>query len=337
MAIKTGTRMTLTEVLEADNTPSTPIRISLTDLLKFEQEDPKPQPLSKAGKVLEVLKGVPRGFENVASGVGAVTLWIGETILEEKPGRPKVGLEKKLDEAIGGALTRWGKDAHTFWRKEAQRGIEAPDPNIFRGSFMENPSWVRGVAIVAEAIPSLATATAVTFATANPIAGAASLGLLEGSEEYIGARRAGKSVKYSSGVGLLSTAGTTILEILPLTRFLRGGSKKLGKDIFVGAIQEGSEEVLQALWNNTIARVGYDKTRDLTQGMVEGFIGGAGSGGMIGGITSGRGIKTDTLITEAKEKGVTDEQIEEYLRGEVTNQLAGVVLRHVESWHSQYH
>ena len=310
--IKIGTRMTLTEALETDNTPTMPIRLSLSDALKFEEENPKPQPLTPAGKVLEVLKGVPRGFENIASGVGATVQWLGEIITETDEDYTQYTIHGKpiQESKMGKTIARWGNTAYDFWKEEAQRGIEAADPNIFRGSFMQNPSWVRGVATVAEAIPSLATATVVTFATGNPIAGAASLGLLEGSGQYIEARQADKSVGFSSGVGLLSTVGNTILEIIPLTRFLRGGAGKLPKDIFVGAIQEGTEEVLQALWTNMIARIGYDKTRDLTQGMVEGFIGGAGSGGMIGGITSGRGIKTDTLVKEALVRGATPEQIE---------------------------
>ena len=255
-------RLSLSEVQELENKPSEKIHIGLDDLLRFDDgiptaEKPKPKVFKEIGK------GVLRGFENIAAGVGAFTLWFGEAQLEEVEKKHGTEIERKIFTKIA----KWGKTAHEFWRKESQLGIEAPDPDVFRGSFMQNPSWIRGATIVAEAIPSLATATVVTFATGNPIAGAASLGLVEGSEQYVEARNAGKPVGFSSGAGILSTVGNTILEVLPLTRFLRGGSKKLGKDIFVGAIQEGGEEVLQALWQNSIARIGYDKTRNLTEGM----------------------------------------------------------------------
>ena len=320
-----GIRMTMSELMELENKPSDKIRISHDDLMRFDDDVPiaeKPKP-----RFLEPVKGVARGFENVAAGVGALTLWTGEVMTDEELAAGKGIIRKKLDVVIGKQLTEWGKTAHAFWRKEAQLGIEAPDPDIFRGTFMQNPSWIRGVTIVAEAIPSLATATVVTFATGNPVAGAASLGLVEGSDQYVEAREAGKSVGFSSGIGVISSIGNTILEILPLTRFLRGGSKKLVKDIFIGAIQEGGEEVAQALWQNSIARLGYDKTRNLTEGMVEGFIGGAGSGGLIGGITSGRGIKTDTLIEEAKEKGITEKQIDtmqEIVKDQVVNNAEAI-------------
>ncbi len=299
-------RMSLSEAEKVENTPPKTIRLGLNDVLRFDDEVPsaeKPKPRF----FQEVAKGAARGFENIAAGVGSTLLWFGEAQLEEVEKKRGTEIERKVFTQIA----KWGKKAHEFWRKESQLGIEAPDPDIFRGSFMQNPSWIRGVTIVAESIPSLATATVVTFATGNPVAGASSLGLVEGSEQYVEARKAGKSVGFSSGVGIISTTGNTILEILPLTRFLRGGSKKIVKDIFVGALQEGGEEVAQALWQNSIARIGYDKTRDLTEGMVEGFIGGAGSGGGIGAITSGRGIKTDTLIQEAVAQGVTPKQIED--------------------------
>ncbi len=323
--IKIGTRMSLSEAMETVNTPTPKIRMSLSDALKFDESlnpdrkqadfttdllTPKRSLFQRTGKLAaEAAKGTVRGFENIAGGIGATVVWLGENIKENKILDTK--LERSVNAKVGGAITRWGKEAHRFWRDEANKGFEAPDPNIFRGSFMENPSWTRGVAIIAESVPSLAAATAVTFATGNPVAGAASLGLIEGSGQYIEAREAGKSVKFSSGVGALSTAGNTVLEIIPLTRFLKGGKKKLIKDIFIGAGQEGTEEVLQALWTNLIARVGYDKTRDLTQGMVEGFIGGAGSGGLIGGFTSGRGMQVDEIAKEAIEKGATTQQIEQ--------------------------
>jgi hypothetical protein len=56
--------------------------------------------------------------------------------------------------------------------------------------------------------------------------------------------------------------------------------------------------------------------------MVEGFIGGAGSGGMMGGLTSGRGIQTDALINEAVEKGIKPEEIDaaqEIVKNQIVN------------------
>lgn len=278
---------------------------------------------------LESGKGVLRAGENILAGLGATVKWIGETTTIN-PTLPeglasKIGFKgpvwgKNLTQKIGEKIGKWGETAYDFWRKESQAGIEAPDPKTFQGSFMQNPSWTRAVATVAESVPSLAVATALTIATKNPVAGAGTLGLLEGSGQYVEAREAGKSIGKSSFMGSLSTIGNTLLEIIPLTRFLKGGSGKITKDIFVGAAQEGTEEVLQALWTNTIAKIGYDKTRSLTEGMVEGLIAGAGSGGLMGGITSGRGTDFDTEIKEAVEKGVAPEELE-VMQEAVKNQI----------------
>lgn len=262
--------------------------------------------------IKETLKAIPRGFENLAAGIGATTKWIGDI-----SGKTT---KRDYERVIANKMSEWGKNASDFWREEAQRGIEAPNPEIFKGSFIQNPSWTRATATMAESIPSLAGATAVSFITGNPLLGAASLGLVEGSEQYMEAREAGKSVEFASKLGALSSIGNTILEVIPLTRFLRGGSKKLGKDIFIGAIQEGGEEALQAIWNNSIAKLGYDKTRSLADGMIEGFIAGAGSGGVLGGITSGRGIQVDNLKKEAIEKGITENELE-VMQNSMANQI----------------
>ena len=310
--------------LNLDILPDKPSRLNL-DLLP--DKPTEKTPLREAGEIVsESVKGALRGFEGFFAGIGAVTQWIGENITEGIPSKiagttgaiaPGLGLlpkkspewQKNIQEKIGNKIATWGKNAYSFWREESQRGIEAPDIETFRGGFMENPSWTRGVATVAEAIPSLAAATVVGVATGNVLAGAAALGIVEGSGQYVEARQAGKDVIPANVMGGLSVVGTTVLEVLPLTRFVKGGAGKLGKDIFLGAVQEGGEEVLQALWQNTIAKIGYEKTRDLTQGMIEGFIGGAGSGGVLGGFTSGRGAQMDSLIKEAIIKGVPPKNI----------------------------
>ena len=283
----------------------------------------------------EAGKGILRGGEGILAGIGDTINWLGDTISSDEKIKPVLGYDKpgsknvfgqersrkdKFIYNLGRKVSELGETAGNFWREQAQKGIEAPNPDLFRGSFMQNPSWARGVSIVAEAIPSLGYATAIAFATKNPVLGAGALGLVEGSGQYKEAKEAGRSFEEASLVGGFSAIGNTILENIPLTRFLRGGEGKLTKDIFIGAVQEGGEEVAQSLWSNLLAKIGYDHTRDLTEGMVESFIGGAGSGGILGGITSGRGIKTDKAIREAITKGVTPEEIEQ-VQEMVKNQI----------------
>jgi len=278
-----------------------------------------PTPIPKPSFIKEVAKAPLRGIEQSLAGLGAMTQWIGETSGQFRHPLWNDKM-KSINDRVSKKIADWGGYAADWWQEQSMKGMEAPDPTVFAGTFMQNPSWTRAVATIAGAIPSLATATVVSIATGNPVIGAASLGLPEGAFQYREARQSGKSVALSSALGGLSTVGNTLLEVIPLTRFMRGGSKTLVKDIFIGGVQEGSEEVLQALWTNTIAKLGYDKTRQLTEGMVEGFIAGAGSGGIMGGLTSGRGIQLDKVIDDAMKSGVTPQEIE-VMQDAVKNQI----------------
>ncbi len=280
---------------------------------------------------LEIGKATVRGVESSLSGVGAMVEWIGdsvqqgktlETLIGANPStvgmKPLIKFTDKRSAAfqkeVGRGITEWGDTAVKFWQKQQLTGFETADPELFRGSFLENPSWLRATALIAGAIPSLATAAAVTFATKNPIVGAASLGLIEGSQVRREAKEAGVEFEKGTVIGIASVVGTTLLEIIPMTGFLRKSAGKgvirVGKDVVTGMVQEGSEEVAQAFWNNLLAKIGYDSTRNLTEGMVEGFIAGAGSGGVIGGFSSRGGLNIDEGVREALNKGATQKDVE---------------------------
>lgn len=284
----------------------------------------------------ETLKSLGRSIEGIFGSVGAIVSWMGEVMQE--PMQIPEGLEEASPEvfamlkrreeseqearkAIGGKLTKWGKEAYDFYRRESMRGIEAPDPETFRGTFMQNPSWTRAVALTAGAIPSLAAAGAITYWTKNPQMGGLALGFLDGSTTYMEAREAGKDVQTANQLGGLSAVGTAALEGIALGRFFRGGRGKLTKDVLAGAVNEGLEEGAQQVWQNAIAKFGYDNTRSLFDGLAESIIAGAGSGGIAGGFTSGRNAELDNLIAKAKESGLTQANIDEMTQ-HIANQFA---------------
>ncbi len=187
--------------------------------------------------------------------------------------------------------------------------IAKADPEMFAGSFTKNPSWTRAVATIAEAVPSLATATAITFATKNPFAGAAALGLLEGATTREEALDAGASVDKANTLFFISSVGNTLLEEIPLGRFLRNKNTAL-KNIAEGFVFEGLQEGTQQVWQNAIAKFGYDETRGYFDGVVESLIAGAGSGGIVGSLTFGGGKQIDKAVDTLKQKGATDEDIQ---------------------------
>ena len=202
------------------------------------------------------------------------------------------------------------------WIEAAYTGIEAPDPELFRGSFMENPSFTRAVALGIQSVPMLGLAAAITAATKSPTAGAALLGSLEAAEEHNIQRELGGSEGEALGTFVVNTLALSFLESIPLTGFMKGGALPIRA--FRGAIQEGSEEVLQSLWKDSVAKIGYDDTRKLTANLVESFIAGAISGGVIGGFSPVAGIQKS--MDKASKKGVEVDKMIEAVSKQVTNE-----------------
>ncbi len=222
---------------------------------------------------------------------------------------------------VGDKISNLGEGIYKNITLKQQELAATRDPKVFQGTFQENPSFMRASALIAEALPTLALGTVVTFATGNPLAGAAAINFpMEGGDTYRKAKEAGKTTQEATAFGLTSGLGASILENVPLSRFLKGGEGKLLKDIGIGGLQEGGEEVLQSALSNIIAKLGYDDTRNLTEGMLEGLIAGAGSGGLIGGFTSGRVQGLDKGVQKAIAKGVNPQDIET-LAGGLTQQV----------------
>jgi len=258
-------------------------------------------------------KGLVRGTMGLAGGVGSIVRWAGDV----------TGIDP---------LAKVGKEASEYWRKASQEGVFAGDKGLYRGTFMETPSFKRAVGIISEALPSLGAAlmtggagmaAGLSRTAASWLAGTA-LATLEGSGQYEEAREAGKSISEASVSGLASTAGTAILESLAIGRFLRIGTKAgkaagrlpsvkaAGKGMGIEGMQEGSQQI----WQNLIAKMGYEPTRDLAEGIVEALIGGAGAGGIAGGVMS----KLEIVSKKAKDVGVTDEEVSDAvndLKGEI--------------------
>lgn len=240
--------------------------------------------------------GALRGVQGMAAGIGSIARWAGDLI-----GAPN--------------LTAAGEFTSEYWRRSQQEGMSKPHPDLFRGSFFDNPSLKRAVGIIAEAIPSLGAAITVSAVTGTPVAGAVALGLLEGAPQYEEALAAGKSIEDATAYGTLSTAGTAILEYLPISRMLkfRGGGMA---GAIRGGVEESAQEATQQVWQNLIAKLGYDDTQSLAEGLIESAIGGFGSGGIAGGTVA----KLNDLADRADRAGVTDQELDA-ARNSVQSQL----------------
>ena len=238
---------------------------SLFDSVEAEEQQGLAQFKPEQGYIETAAKGLVRGTEGLLSGAGSATRWLGDVTQVE-------------------ALSKAGAWASKYFEEAAQQGWDAPDPRIFKGEFMDHPSFKRALGIVFEAIPSLAlaytTGGLVGGVRAGGAAAAGLLGLLEGAPQYEEAREAGKDVGDASAVGAISTLGTALLEYLPISRVLKGFEGGVVRRMIKGGAEEAVQEASQTVFQNLVAKIGYDDTQKLFEGIVESMIGGFGAGGI---------------------------------------------------------
>lgn len=266
-------------------------------------------------------KGIARGGLGLIKGLaGSGLRWAGEAMGADDV-RPIYRDTDTSGMGIADRIASTGKTISELAEKELQEGAFAADQQTFSGTFMENPSLKRAVGIVAEGLPSLAAAITTGGLTGSAWAGAGLLGLSEGAGQYEEAREAGKDVGTASGIGGIATIGNTLLEKLPIDHILKfkGG---MIKGALKGAAEEGVQEGTQTLWQNLVAKVGYEPTRNLAEGIVEAVIGGAGSGGIMGAGTA----KFNQAVEKIKKQGATDAEVDQAVSS-VSEQLANLAQR----------
>lgn len=221
----------------------------------------------------------------------------------------RIALNNKIVENMDKTIST-SKKLKQNWIDATKVGIEAPSEEFLKQSpvpFTENFSFTRMFALGAQSVPMLGLAAAVTAATKSPVAGASVLGVIEAAGEANIAIEKGFSVNEANLVFVSDAIVISALETVPLTSFMKGGT--LPVRMFRTGVQEGGEEVLQKLWTDSVAKLGYDDTRVLTEGLIEAFIGGFVSGGVIGAFGPSRDVQR--RIKEARKKGVdVDKMIE---------------------------
>lgn len=221
----------------------------------------------------------------------------------------RISLNNKIISGMDQAIES-SKRLQQNWLEMTQTGKEAFDPNFLKASPIptkENFSMARMLALGFQSVPLLGLAATVTAATKSPTAGAAVIGVMQASEEYNLALESKATKETANSMFIANALMLSVLESVPLTSFMKGG--KLPVKMFRTAVQEGGEEVLQQLWVNSVAQIGYDDTRKLTEGMAENFIGGFISGGVIG--SFGPNDNYQALLAKAKDAGVDVEKMQE--------------------------
>ena len=166
----------------------------------------------------------------------------------------------------------------------AQQGEQDYSKNLWAPTegltFGKNPI-TKTFQVVGYALPMYAAAVASSLVTKSPAPGMALFGIQQGADTYETARKEGFAPEQAKLYALADGAWTAGSELLPFETLLGSGGKQIIKSMAKNAMVEGTQEVMQQVGSNIIAKYGYDKGRPLFEGWLENFVGGAflGAGG----------------------------------------------------------
>lgn len=255
--------------------------------------------------VIEAIpKAVAKGSIYTLSTLGTQVEWFGELLAnpslnELNPNTPAEKMMENMDKAAGEYIAEYGRTVAEYWAKKAEGIKFSPKTLEALSGDLKDEFWLKSSVLVAQAIPSFAMSWGVGATTGSTIAAVAVLGGLEAAPEYKAARKAGKSVEEATLIGAAVWAGVSILEYYPMNFILGGGTGKVMSSMVIAGLAGAGEEGLQGIWTNLVAKLGYDKTRELMEGFTENIIAGAGSQGLFGGFSASRMNRFTALKDES--------------------------------------
>lgn len=255
----------------------------------------------KEPKILdETAKAAVRMAESVPKGISALMGVMGDAGVEGI--KDKYGFESKVSQGFADI----GNNAYEFYKDRGKKGWEAPDPEVFRGSFMSNPSVTRLVSDIIQNVP-LVAATAVASATTGGAAPLALFGAMAAGESGKAAEANGETPQQALAVGTASGIGNAVLMSLPLGKYIG----KMGvKPPVANAATFAALGSLVTPFNNIMAKLGGDQTRKLFDGFTESLLSMAASGFILGSFEKGGAAEHDKDVSAAFKAGVTPHEID---------------------------
>lgn len=234
--------------------------------------------------------------------------------------KPHRVLAKGIGKALQGFGDTFLEASKDFTRTYSEYVTPSEDymKNIHSGEFSENPSLARIIDDAGNMIPSLLAGRGVYAITKSTLAATLFMTNTDVVDTYFESREAGKDAYSSFGLYLMNFAGTAVLEKYGFEKVFGKEGVKLAKDsigslsrrITEAVVGEGLTEGGQTLYQNMVAKYGYDETRDVWQGVVDSIIGGAIGGGTMSAFTKSRYTE---VVDSLKEKGLSQEDAEKVI------------------------
>ncbi len=212
-----------------------------------------------------------------------------------------------------------GKKIQDFWDEQANKGWEAPNPDIVEARWSERP-LSKGVSAVYSGLTSIGVVLGVTAATKSPQAGLAILAASETGGMYSRLRDENVRPDVASKLAQMAGAWTFVTEKIGFKKLL-APTKRTALNLLKKPGWEGAQEVVEGMGHNLLEYFGYDyrkpqdiptavkaATDHMMDGWVDNLVGGIGAGGIVSvampGVRTGEPIKSvrkeDLLQVEFK-------------------------------------
>lgn len=190
----------------------------------------------------------------------AETQWLqGPTMLASLQDENILEVDNRWFPELRDEIAEWGREKSEYFR-DAQSQVLAP---LYDGGPTQYlTQLVQGGA-------SALTALGIFAVTKNPTTAASALGMMETSHVYQDALDAGKTKDEALGLTALSLVGVTVLERVGIGLWFKDIGVKLIPGLFIKGMGEATQEASQQLFQNLVAKYGYDETREWYMGLWE--------------------------------------------------------------------
>jgi len=184
-----------------------------------------------------------------------------------------------------------GKKIADFWTEQANKGWEAPNPDIVEARWKERPVS-KTVSAVSSGLTSIGVVVGTTFATKSPHAGLAVLAASETGGMYNRLRDKNVPPDIASKLAQMAGAWTYATEKIGFEHLLKPTSRTVMNALRKGG-WEGAQEVIETMGHNLLEYFGYDyrkpediptavksATDHMMDGWIDALVGGIGAGGL---------------------------------------------------------
>lgn len=272
----------------------------------------------------EVGKSAVRGALEIGKGLTANPLKIyGDWAMDSRDTSLMTPIERakvKQNNFNAIAYKRVGEYIEKLWNLGLSSDWLKLDEDIFRGSFIENPSMTRALSLGASAVPSIGWLGGLSKVTGSTALASVMLAGADADDIYFNAREAGASQNKALGLFAAGTAGTAVLEKYGFEQiFSQKVTAPLAKQVFNAMALEGLTEGGQTLYQNMVKKYGYDETQELFEAVLESVIGGVLSGGAVSSANAGY-VRLQNARDRFQEKGMTEsglDQVQEAIAEEL--------------------